>query len=423
MTPESTDPPELAWIREVAATVRDVPGRAAPRNGFVERRRDVRVAFGTGRPATVEDRVRAGLSCEIDGVRIRAGLEAESDGSGVPAPEVDPETGLDLAGEVVRAAARAGVRVRGAWIASDQRVAIVDPGREPRRDRRRGARVRLEAWSSSSRNAAVAVGDHVVSDTSAFDADAAVDALAARAAWRARASTIPAGRTVAVFGAGVGGLVVHELVGHALEGDAARAGSRLAALDPPSFRDPTVRIVDDPRRARVPWTVDDEGEPARAVPLVERGQVVGRLLDRRLAADAGVAATGHARRASYLDDLRPRMGCTFLAAGPCEPREILDDTARGVLVHRMTAASSDVVEGVAWFRVADADRIESGRVVEPLRPFVLEIRVDDFLDSLDRVASDLAIDRCVAACVKGGQPLAVSVGSPTIRTGVTRVLK
>jgi TldD protein len=117
------------------------------------------------------------------------------------------------------------------------------------------------------------------------------------------------------------------------------------------------------------------------------------------------------------------MGATFLGAGRLEPQEVIGATRRGLYVHRMEAASVDPASGVAVFRVSDADRIQDGKIDRPVIPFLLLAELKSTLASLDLIASDLAFDQCVGACLKDGQPLAVSVGTPTFRVGIVRVLK
>lgn len=220
-----------------------------------------------------------------------------------------------------------------------------------------------------------------------------------------------------VLAPGLGGVVVHELVGHALEGDVAELGSRLGRYKD-RFASPLVRVLDDPSVSRAPWTIDDEGVPPRAVTLVEGGRVAGRLLDRACAA----GSTGHGRRGSYLDPVLPRMGCTYIDRGSSHPLEILAETPRGIFVRRLVAAHADPLAGRATFVVTDSDRIEDGRITRPLRPFVVELDVIDALASIDRVGDDLVFDTCVGSCVRAGQPLAVSVGAPTVRLGLIKVI-
>jgi len=150
--------------------------------------------------------------------------------------------------------------------------------------------------------------------------------------------------------------------------------------------------------------------------------VSGWLLDRRTAERKGVASTGHGRRGSYLDPVLPRMGCTYIDRGTTAAESIVPDTPRGVLVRRMAGAHADPRRGRATFVVTDADRIEDGEVTDPLAPFVIEMDAIDALASIDRIGDDLAFDSCIGSCVRSGQPLATSVGAPTVRLRVIRVI-
>ncbi len=229
------------------------------------------------------------------------------------------------------------------------------------------------------------------------------------------------GETTAVFAPGVAGVVVHELVGHALEGDTvARRGSWIAnggLLDTPV----AVTVTDDPRRGRGAWLIDDEGTVSRETRLVERDRQVGLLLDRSAATALGQTSTGHGRRYSYLDRIQPRMGCTFIESGVDDPIDVLRATQAGVFIRRLTAGHTDPISGRATFIVRESDRIIEGRLAEPLDDFVIELNGSESWTTIDRVAHDLAFDTCVGSCVRDGQPLAVSVGAPTIRIGVVRV--
>lgn len=229
------------------------------------------------------------------------------------------------------------------------------------------------------------------------------------------------GLTTTVLAPGVAGVVVHELIGHALEGDGvARGLTWIRAEDFPEATRP-VTVIDDPRRGRGAWTFDDEGTPARETPLIERGRPVGMLLDRSSARTLGRLSTGHGRRTSFLETVLPRMGCTFIEAGDDDPSEALRATRTGVYIRRLTTGHADRTSGRASFLVTDADRIVDGRLAEPLDAFVLELDGRESWTSIDRVGHDLAFDRCIGSCMRDGQPLAVSVGAPTIRIGVTRV--
>jgi TldD protein len=115
------------------------------------------------------------------------------------------------------------------------------------------------------------------------------------------------------------------------------------------------------------------------------------------------------------------MGCTFITSGTDDPDEVLRSTRSGVFIRRMAGGHTDPISGRATFVVSDSDRIVDGRLAEPLGLFVLELDGPEAWRSIDRVAGDLVFDACIGSCVREGQPMAVSVGAPTIRIGVVRV--
>jgi TldD protein len=392
---------------------------ADARRVFLESRVDVRVRFGdASEPESTSCRT-AGIASDADGETRRSAVPPDDVLSEPEAPDLAPVFDWIVR---IRAAAPADLAVRGVWVESDQVVAVHGEDGRTAVDRRRGGRFRVEATVSRNGRTGGAVVDVVRAPAGLADPAAVAAALDRRARERQDATDSTPGEQVAVFDRGVGGILIHELIGHALEGDTLVSGASRLARESLRFRSDEVRVVEDPRRCRVPWTIDDEGEAVRPIGLVDRGRVVGCLLDRARARLRGQATTAHGRRASYLDDVRPRMGCTFLAAGRLEDDEILEDTAAGLFVRRMEAASTDPVAGTARFRVVDADRIVDGRIDRSLHPFLLEVRLVDLLDSLDRLGRTVEVDRCVGACVKGGQTLATSVGAPTIRVGLVGVI-
>lgn len=306
------------------------------------------------------------------------------------------------------------------FVAFRQRVYLADSTRVLS-DLRRGARVRLEVRGATPGSTAVVE----LAMRSASDADrlaSIAEEAIERCSERRRVRPLAPGEYAAVFAPGVAGVLAHEIVGHALEADRGRAlargpvsvGARLA----PSH----VTVVDDPRRGRGAWRIDDEGVEPRATSLIERGRVAGLLHDRRSASATGSAPTGHGRRSSFREPVRPRMGCTYLAPGPFDAGEIVRDTPSGIYVRRMEAASTDPRAAHATFRVRDADRIVDGRLSSPVEGFLLRVETASALDGLDRVADDLRFDTCVGSCVRHGQPLVTSVGAPTCRVTVVTVV-
>jgi len=181
-------------------------------------------------------------------------------------------------------------------------------------------------------------------------------------------------------------------------------------------------LIDDPTLGRAAWRMDDEGTAPIPVTLLEDGRVSGRLLDRATAKRVGGVSTGHGRRGGYLDPVLPRMGCTYIEAGDVPAASIVRDTQRGIFVRRMAGAHADPWRGRATFVVTDADRIEGGELTQSLESFVIELDVIEALGSIDLVGDDLVFDTCIGSCVRLGQPLATSVGAPTVRLRVIRVI-
>ena len=229
----------------------------------------------------------------------------------------------------------------------------------------------------------------------------------------------PGGAFTAIFAPGVAGVIAHELFGHALEGDVVLQAPTWVQRVTRTARVP-LNVIDDPTRGRASWRVDDEGTPSRAVLLIDQGTPSGLLLDRVSGARLNRSSTGHGRRSSYLEPIRPRMGCTIIENGGDDPAAILRGTSSGVYVRRLTAGHVDPVEGRATFVVSDAALIDRGVIGDRLIPFVITLNGPDVWDTIDAVGNDGALDSCVGSCVRDGQPLAVSVGAPTIRIGLVR---
>lgn len=402
---------------------------------FLERRADLRLALDS--EGLRDARVTTTRGVAFEGPAslhvtdpTDAELSAMFGAGGTPgalpaAPEV-PWT-PEREGRVRDLGARLTAGVAGAsWsvnvVAFEQDIWVVDPIGELRQDTRRGCRQEVTIRRGGHPNAR-AVADWA--DAPGFELppvrafEWAFERSERKQAGLRRAA---GGTTSAVFAPGVAGLVVHELAGHALEGDV--AGLRPTWIQSHGLVSPPreVTVLDDPRRGRGAWALDDEGTPSREVVLVEAGKPAGLLLDLRAAARMGRPSTGHARRASCLDAVRPRMGCTFLAAGTDDPAEVVRETHTGVFIHRMSSGHTDPFEGRASFLVTEADVIENGAIGSPLEPFILELRGNEAWGSIDRIGHDLTFDTCVGSCVRDGQPLAVSVGAPTIRIGVVTVI-
>jgi TldD protein len=318
-----------------------------------------------------------------------------------------------------------GISVLARWIGVDQQVRIAWNGRGVATDHRSGARLRIQARLGEAEAPASVTVETTLHDRRTGRREL-LDELSERACRRVEervdARHAKPGEYPVVFSPGVGGILVHELVGHALEADVVLAGTSWLSAAGEGFLPRELTVLDDPRRGRVRWRIDDQGQEAKATPLLRGGRVAGCLHDRRTAERSGEEATGHGRRASFRDPVLPRMGATFVAAGRLRPPEVFEGIAKGIHVRRMEAASTDTNMGRAVFRVTDADFITHGRVDYPLHPFLLLVHGEQALATVDRIAGDLALDSCLGSCHKDGQPLAISVGAPTFRVGLAKVM-
>ena len=228
----------------------------------------------------------------------------------------------------------------------------------------------------------------------------------------------PAGSFDVVLGPGWPGVLLHEAVGHGLEGDfnrkgvsafSGRLGQRVAA--------PGVTVIDDgtlPGR-RGSLNVDDEGTPTSRTTLIEDGILVGYLHDRLNARLMGHQPTGNGRRQSYAHLPMPRMTNTFMLAGKDDPGEIVRSVKNGLYAKTFGGGQVDITSGKFVFAASEAYRIVDGRLAEPLRGASLVGNGPDVLTRVSRIGNDLAFDLGVGTCGKDGQSVPVGVGLPTIR--------
>lgn len=292
------------------------------------------------------------------------------------------------------------------YVATDQRVGIGRAGVPALQDRRRGSRVRLEI---RMRQGGSAVADAVWRPGREPDPEAFARGTLARARARSEAVAPPEGTMPVVLAPGVAGIIVHELVGHPLEDDAVLRGGSWLATRTDEVAPRSLRVVDDPRRGRVPWKFDDTGETVAPISLIEEGRVAQRI------------GVGRLRRSAFPEPARPRMGCTFVTTGSATADEALQGVASGLYIRRLEAASIDPRSGRAMFRVVDADLIREGSIAEPIHACLLSMTAAQVLRGFECIADDLEFDTCLGTCFKDGQPLAVSVGAPTCRLGLVRV--
>src|SRR5256885_1310944 len=228
----------------------------------------------------------------------------------------------------------------------------------------------------------------------------------------------PAGAIAVVLGPGWPGILLHEAVGHGLEGDFNRKGtSAFAGRMGQKVASELVTVVDDGTLAnrRGSLNVDDEGTPTGRTVLIEKGILRGYMQDRLNARLMGMAATGNGRRESYAYPPMPRMTNTFMLGGEDEPEQIIKSVKRGLYAVTFGGGQVDITSGKFVFSASEAYLIEDGRVTAPVKGATLIGNGPDALTRVARVGRDLKFDEGVGTCGKEGQSVPVGVGLPTIR--------
>jgi len=228
----------------------------------------------------------------------------------------------------------------------------------------------------------------------------------------------PAGTMTVVLGPGWPGVLLHEAVGHGLEGDfnrkgtsafSGRIGERVAA--------PGVTVVDDGTmaRRRGSLNVDDEGNPTQHNVLIEDGVLRGYLQDAMNARLMGVAPTGNGRRESYAHVPMPRMTNTYMLNGGADPQEIIASVERGLYAVNFGGGQVDITSGKFVFSASEAWMIEGGKLLHPVRGATLIGNGPDALTRVSMIGNDMRLDSGVGTCGKEGQSVPVGVGQPTLR--------
>jgi len=227
----------------------------------------------------------------------------------------------------------------------------------------------------------------------------------------------PAGEMTVVCGPGWPGVLLHEAVGHGLEGDfnrkgtsafAGRIGERVAA--------PGVTVVDDGsiEGRRGSLTIDDEGTPTQTNVLIEDGILKGYIQDRLNARLMGVAPTGNGRRESFAHAPMPRMTNTFMYGGKDDPDEILSRVKNGIYAKSFGGGQVDITSGKFVFSCTEAYRIENGKLGAPIKGATLIGDGPTVLTKVAAIGNDMALDEGVGVCGKGGQSVPAGVGQPTL---------
>jgi TldD protein len=232
------------------------------------------------------------------------------------------------------------------------------------------------------------------------------------------AAPAPAGPMTVVLGPGWPGVLLHEAVGHGLEGDFNRKGtSAFSGRLGERVASEVCTVVDDGTlpHLRGSLSVDDEGIPTQRTVLIENGILKGYLQDRLNASLMGAAPTGNGRRQSYAYAPLPRMTNTFLLAGCHTPEEIIASVPRGLYAANFGGGQVDITSGKFVFSATEAYLIENGRVTRPVKGATLIGNGPDVMRRVSMVGNDLALDEGVGVCGKDGQSVPVGVGQPTLK--------
>jgi TldD protein len=249
------------------------------------------------------------------------------------------------------------------------------------------------------------------------------DEAVRQAGLKLRAVDAPAGTMTVVLGPGWPGILLHEAVGHGLEGDFNRKGvSAFAGRLGQQVASELVTVVDDgtiPNR-RGSLNVDDEGTPSGRTVLIERGVLRGYMQDRLNARLMGMPPTGNGRRESYAYPPMPRMTNTFMLAGQEAPEDIIRSVRHGLYAVAFGGGQVDITSGKFVFSASEAYLIEDGRIGAPVKGATLIGNGPEALTRVSRVGHDLELDEGIGTCGKDGQSVPVGVGLPTIRIdGIT----
>ena len=228
----------------------------------------------------------------------------------------------------------------------------------------------------------------------------------------------PAGSMTVVLGSGWPGILLHEAIGHGLEGDFNRKGtSAFSGRVGELVANPLVTVVDDGTLAgrRGSLSIDDEGTQSQCTTLIENGVLKGFLMDKLNARLMGTVSTGNGRRESFAHLPMPRMTNTYMRPGPHDREEIIRSVEKGIYAANFGGGQVDITSGKFVFSASEAYLIEKGRITRPVKGATLIGNGPDVLTRVSMVGNDLAIDQGVGVCGKDGQSVPVGVGQPTLR--------
>ena len=244
-----------------------------------------------------------------------------------------------------------------------------------------------------------------------------VDEAIEQAVINLRSDPAPAGAMPVVLGPGWPGILLHEAIGHGLEGDfnrkrtsafSDRISERVASSE--------VTVVDDGtiENRRGSLNIDDEGTPTSSTTLIERGVLKGYLQDKHNASLMGVVPTGNGRRESYAHLPMPRMTNTYMLGGEHEPEAIIASVDSGIYAARFGGGQVDITNGKFVFSADQAYKIEKGKITTPIKGATIIGNGPDVLTRVSMVGNDMSLDSGIGTCGKNGQSVPVGVGQPTI---------
>ena len=247
---------------------------------------------------------------------------------------------------------------------------------------------------------------------------AAIDEALRQALVNLDSVPAPAGEMTVVLGPGWPGILLHEAIGHGLEGDFNRKKtSAFAGLLGQRVAAPGVTVVDDGtiggRRGSL--TIDDEGTPSSRTVLIEDGILKGYMQDRQNARLMGMKPTGNGRRESFASMVMPRMTNTYMLGGDKTPDEILQSVDKGVYAVNFGGGQVDITNGKFVFSCTEAYLIENGKVGAPIKGATLIGNGPDCLTRVSMIGNDMKLDTGIGTCGKNGQSVPVGVGQPTLR--------
>ncbi len=299
--------------------------------------------------------------------------------------------------------------------------------------------LRPDGWTASDTRPLVRVnvsvvvgaGDRQESGSHGMGGRQAYESFIAEGSWRFAADEAlrqalvnleavpaPAGEMDVVLGPGWPGVMLHEAVGHGLEGDFNRKKtSAFAGLMGERVAAKGVTVVDDGTidRRRGSLTIDDEGTPTSRTVLIEDGILVGYMQDRQNARLMGMAPTGNGRRESFAHAPMPRMTNTYMIAGGHAPEEIIASVKNGIYAVSFGGGQVDITSGKYVFQCTEAYRIENGRVGAPVKGAMLIGNGPTDLHRVGMIGNDMALDTGIGTCGKQGQGVPVGVGQPTLK--------